>query len=112
MQCSPKHPAQVAPKRPTKVAQLGIGHSQDTGFHHMWAHFGLGNQAGIWMADSLVETFTKEKWLNSTNDIIKLKCPNSVEVFSVSTLRIIIEVKNNSKPSTTISCLCGEALCP
>lgn len=64
----------------------------------MWVHFELGEQAGIRMADTWVETFTKGKWLNSTNDIVKLKCPNSVGVFSVFTFRIIIEVKITANP--------------
>lgn len=46
----------------------------------------------------LTSRLRKEKWLNSTNDIIKLKCPNSVGVFSVSTLRMIIEVRITASP--------------
>ena len=91
-QGSPKHQ-----RGPQGQASLELG-TVGTQFHHMWARFGLGSQAGIWRANLKVETFTKEKWLNSTNDIIKLKCPNSVGVFSVSTLRMIIEVRITASP--------------
>ena len=37
MPCSPEHAARVAPKRPTRAAQIGTGHRRDTGFRHMWA---------------------------------------------------------------------------
>ena len=50
------------------------------------------------MADTWVETFANGKWLNSTSDIVKLKCPNSAGVFSVFTFRIIIEVKITANP--------------
>lgn len=37
---------------------------------------GLWPESSVGMANTWVEAFIQGKWLNSTNNIVELKCPN------------------------------------